>query len=168
MYRVISRQAPGLRHRYICGPRPAPEDGLFEARRIADRGELDEHRQIDAGDDFDLAAIHDRNRQIGWRAAEHIGENDNADAAIDLLHRRDDVLAALLHIVFGADGDGGDLLLRADDMFERGAELGGQMAMGDEDHPDHRQQRLRPRCSREQDAQDEWRNAEPCRSFLAL
>ena len=51
--------------------------------------------------------------------------------------RVEDVLAALLHVVLGADADGGDVALRADDMLERGDEFRGEPAVGDEDHADH-------------------------------
>ena len=45
----------------------------------------------------------------------------------------DDVLAALLHIVVGTDGHRLDLLLGADDVFERGTELKCEPTVGNED-----------------------------------
>ena len=52
--------------------------------------------------------------------------------------RLEDVVAAPLDVVVGADRDGLDLGLRADDMLERGAELHGKPAVGHEDKSDHR------------------------------
>ena len=48
-------------------------------------------------------------------------------------------LAALLDIVVGADGDGLDLLLRPDHVFQRRAELDGEPPVGDENKTDHRE-----------------------------
>ena len=52
--------------------------------------------------------------------------------------RLDDVLAALLDVVVGADGDGLDLALRPDDMLQRGAKLDGEPPVGDKNKTDHR------------------------------
>src|SRR5690606_34183246 len=43
-----------------------------------------------------------------------------------------------LHVVVGADADGADPLLLADDMLQRRDELLGEASMGDENHSDHR------------------------------
>ncbi len=53
------------------------------------------------------------------------------------LDRAQDVLPALFHVVVGADADGGDVALRPDDMLERGDELRGEPAVGDENHANH-------------------------------
>ena len=66
-------------------------------------------------------------------------ENSFAVSGVDALHRLDDVLAALLDVVVGADGDGLDLALRADDVLQRSAELDGESTVGDEDKTNHRQ-----------------------------
>ena len=84
-----------------------------------------------------MRPAHHRNREVGGRAAEHVGEDGDALAGIDALHRLDDVLAALLDVVVGADGHGLDLLLRADDVFERRAKLDGEPTVGDEYKTDH-------------------------------
>ena len=86
-------------------------------------------------------------REVRRRAAEHVGEDDDAVAGVDALDRLDDVLAALLDVVVGADGDGLDLLLRADDMLQRGAELDGEPPVGDEDKTDHRKSRRARLCA---------------------
>ena len=64
-----------------------------------------------------------------------------ADAAafIDVANRVGDFLAAHLHIVVGADADGGDRALRADDMLHRGHHFFGQPAVGHKDHSKERQ-----------------------------
>ena len=72
------------------------------------------------------------------RAAEHVGQQHHAVAGIDFGDRAQDVLAALLHVVFGADADGGDLRLRPDDMLERGDEFRREPPVGDQNHSDHR------------------------------
>ena len=75
---------------------------------LAHAGELDQHRQVDAGDDLDLGAVQHRDREIGGRAAEHVGQQDHAVALLDLGDAVQDVVPALLHVVVGADADGGD------------------------------------------------------------
>jgi hypothetical protein len=47
-------------------------------------------------------------------------------------------VAALFHVVVGADADRGDLGLRADHVLERGDEFDGEAPVRDEDHADHR------------------------------
>ena len=79
-------------------------------------------------------------RQVRGRAAEHVGEDRDAVAGVDALDRLDDVLAALLDVVVGADGDGLDLALRADDVLQRSAKLDGEPPVGDEDKTDHRRE----------------------------
>ena len=77
--------------------------------------------------------------EVRRRAAEHVGQDGDAFAGVDALDRLDDVLAALLDVVVGADGHRLDLALRADDMLQRRAELDGQPPVGDEDKTDHRE-----------------------------
>jgi hypothetical protein len=62
---------------------------------------------------------HDRDRQIGWRPAEHVGQDRYAFAAVNPLHRFKDVFAALLDVVVGPDRDCLDLTLRPYHMFQR-------------------------------------------------
>ena len=80
-------------------------------------------------------------REVRRRAAEHVGQDHDAVAGVDALDRLDDVLAALLDVVVGADGDGFDLLLRADHVLQRRAELDGQPPVGDQNKTDHRNSR---------------------------
>ena len=48
--------------------------------------------------------LHHRDRKVGRRAAEHVGQDDHAGAVIDSGDRVQDVLAALFHVVLGTDG----------------------------------------------------------------
>ncbi len=75
--------------------------------------------------------------RLDGRAAEHVGQQHHAVAALHLVDPLQDLLAALLHVVFRPDADGRDLLLLADHMLERREEFGGQPAVGDQNHADH-------------------------------
>ncbi|CDX37391.1 hypothetical protein MPLSOD_30073 [Mesorhizobium sp. SOD10] len=122
---------------------------VFAARRLrfvergghvvafADRGELDQHRQVHAGDDLDAAGFHHRDGEVGWCAAEHVGEHDDAGAGVDARHRVDDVGPALLHVVVGADRHGFEIVLRPDDMLHGMPELGGELTVRHEHESDH-------------------------------
>ncbi len=57
--------------------------GLLQRQRGAHAGQLDQHRQIGAGKHFYVTIIHGRNGQVGRRAAEHVGDNDDAVAGVD-------------------------------------------------------------------------------------
>ena len=94
------------------------------------RGQLNQHRQINACDHFDLGAVHNRDRQIRRRAAEHIGEHDDAGAGFDLFGFADDFGTALFHIVVGTDAHRSDRILRADHMFQRRYQFNREAAMG--------------------------------------
>src|SRR5438552_6555741 len=80
-------------------------DGIGEPLLATDAGELDQHRQVDAGDDLDLGAIEHRDREVGRRAAEHVGEQHDAVAILDAGDALQDLAAALLHVVVGTDAD---------------------------------------------------------------
>src|SRR6185369_1098420 len=100
-------------------------------------GELDEHGKIDAGDDLDIGAVEDGDGEIGGRAAEHVGKQDDPIALLHLGHAVQYVAPALLHIVIGPDADGGDALLRPHDMLQSGDEFRRQAAVRDKYHADH-------------------------------
>src|SRR5690606_38542106 len=100
-------------------------------------GQLDQHRKIDARDHLNVRLLHDRDRQVGRRAAEHVGEQDDAGSGIGPGNRRQDFGAAFLDIIVGADGNRLDLTLRADHMLHCGAKLHRQAAVGDEYKSDH-------------------------------
>ncbi len=111
-------------------------------------GELHQHRQIDAGEHLDLGPAHHGNRQVRGSAAEHVGQDGDAFAGVHALDRLDDVLAALLDVVVGADGDRLDLPLRSHHVLEGRAELDGETPVRDQNETDHRDSpRARPRCT---------------------
>ena len=64
------------------------EHGVGRGLLVADAGELDQHRQVDAGDHLDGAAVHAGEGQVRGRAAEHVGEDDDALAGVDAARRR--------------------------------------------------------------------------------
>ncbi len=113
------------------------QHGLFQRLRVADARELDQHRQVDARHHLDGAAVHARQGEVGGRAAEHVGQHDDAGTRIHAANRVEDVASTHFHIVVGADRDRLDLLLRADHVLEGSAELRRQLAVGDEHHSDH-------------------------------
>ena len=84
-------------------PASARVERLGHVVRLAHAGELDQHRQIYAGDHLDAAGLHHRDGQIGRCAAEHVGQDDHAIAGIGARDGVDNILAALLHVVVGAD-----------------------------------------------------------------
>src|SRR6266403_1180853 len=81
--------------------------------------------------------IEHRNGEVGRRAAEHVGQQDDAVALINRGDAIENIAPALLHVVFGADTDGGDFLLRAHDMFECSDEFHRQSTLGDENQSKH-------------------------------
>jgi hypothetical protein len=89
---------------------------------------------------IDVWPAHAGDGEVRRRAAEHVGEDCNTLTGVDALDRLDDVLAALLDIVVGADGDGLDLPLRSHDMLQRRAEFDGEPPVGDENETDHRRE----------------------------
>ena len=121
----------------------AADHRLLQRALVADLGELDQHRQVDAGEHLDLRPAHHGNREVGRRAAEHVGEDSDAVAGVDALDRLDDVLAALFDVIVGTDGHGLDLLLRADHMLERRAEFDGEPPVRNENETDHQTPRGR-------------------------
>jgi hypothetical protein len=58
-----------------------------------------------------MRAVHNRNREIGGGAAKHIGEHDDAGAAIGLRDGGNDVLTPLFDIVIRPDANRFDLPL---------------------------------------------------------
>ena len=63
---------------------------------------------------------------------------DDTVAGIHAFDGFDDFVTALLDVIVGTDGDGLDLRLRPDHVFESGAELNGKPPVGDENEADHR------------------------------
>jgi hypothetical protein len=99
--------------------------------------ELDQHRQIDPGNDLDASGIHHRNRQVRGGSAEHVGQDDDAIAAFDARNGSDNIQAPLVHIIFGSDADGFKCGLRPNHMLKGMPELFSELAMGDKHQSDH-------------------------------
>ena len=78
-----------------------------------------------------------RQREIARRAAEHVGDDDDAAAEIDGLGGRSDLALAALDVVLGADADGAQMRLRSDHVLHRRDEFLREAAMGDENDADH-------------------------------
>ena len=74
--------------------------------------------------------LHAGDREIGGCAAEHIGEDGDAIAAVDAIDRFNDITSTQIEVVLGPDRDCFDLLLWTHDVFERGLELVGKAPMG--------------------------------------
>ncbi len=113
------------------------DDGLFEAFGLAHARQLDQHRQIDPGDDLHATLVHDRDRQIRGRAAKHVGQENHARAVVDGLDRRHDVAPPLLDVVVGPDRDRLDVALSADHMLGCRHELLGEPTVSDQYQTDH-------------------------------
>ena len=108
-----------------------------ERHLAAHAGQLDEDRQVDAGDHFHVRLVHDGYGEVGGRAAEHVGEDDHPVAGIGAMDGVDDLAAAHGGVVFRPDGDRLELRLRPHHVLERRAELERQPAMRDDDKSDH-------------------------------
>ena len=75
--------------------------------------------------------------RLDGRAAEHVGQQDDAVAGIHALDTVADIDAALFDVVIGLDADGGDALLGADHMLHGGTQFLGQPAVGHQNHANH-------------------------------
>ena len=73
-------------------------------------------------------AAHTADGEIAGRAAEHVGDDDNAAAAIDGLHRVANLRLLLGEIVLRIDRNGDGCGLSAHDMFGRREQLPRQPA----------------------------------------
>jgi hypothetical protein len=105
---------------------------------------LDQHRQIDTGDHLDFARAHGGNGKIGRRSTEHVRQNDHAGSAIGLGNRCQDIIAPVFHIVVRPDANRGKMLLPADNMFDRVAELVRQPSVRYQHESDHQELPSRP------------------------
>ena len=79
-----------------------------------------------------------RDRQVGRRAAEHVGQQHDAVAGVAPADTGLDLGAAVVDVVVGPDADRVDVPLRTDHMLHGGAQFLGQPAVGHQDHADHR------------------------------
>ena len=75
--------------------------------------------------------------QVAGRAAEHVGQQHDPVAAVDLQHALLHLASSPLDVVVGADAHGRDLTLRADDVFHGQPQLICEATMGDQHKSDH-------------------------------
>mgnify|MGYP006170522143 CR=1 FL=1 len=80
-------------------------DGLLEALGLTHACELDQHRQIDAGQHFDGSFAEKRHRQVGRGPAKHVGDQQHAAVAVEQRVARDAVHAVVLDPVAGREHD---------------------------------------------------------------
>ena len=120
--------------------RPWSRISLATASRSDDlpqAGQLDQHRQVDAGDHLEPIGLEKRHAEVRRRAAEHVGQQQHALFAADPLDRLRDVLARVVDIVVPADRDGGELRQVADDHLRGVDQLGGELPVRDDHHANH-------------------------------
>ena len=99
--------------------------------------ELDEHGQVDPGDDLDVVLLEEAEAQVGGRAAEHVGEDDDAALLVDPLEALVDLPLGVLDVVVPADRDGLDVGRLAEDDGQGVQQLLGHAAVADDDASDH-------------------------------
>jgi hypothetical protein len=107
------------------------------SRKVPRLGQFDQHRQVGAVEDAPVAGHAGPQRQVRRRAAEHVGHDHHAGAAIDLVGGAADLVLLLAAVVVVLDGDRPDPGLLADHMFDRREVFARQSAMCDDDDPDH-------------------------------
>ena len=98
--------------------------------------QLDQHRQIDAGNHLHLS-VGQGQGEVGGRAAQNIGQQHHAIALVHGADALTNIAAPAFHIVLRTNANGGDGALRAHHMLHGQAQLLSQAAMGDEDKADH-------------------------------
>ena len=108
-----------------------------EVGRLTQARELDEHRQIDAGDHFDPIGFEKGHPEIRRRPAEHVREQQDALVAAHPLDRLRDVLSRIVDVVVPADRDGGELRQVADDHLGRVHQLVRELSVSHDDDANH-------------------------------
>ena len=105
--------------------------------RAAQAGQLDQHRQVDAGDHLEAVGLEKRHPEVRRRAAEHVGQQQHAFLAAHPLDRLRDVLARVVDVVVPADRDRGELRQVADDHLGGVDQLGRELPVRDDDDANH-------------------------------
>src|SRR3954451_23803334 len=103
---------------------------VWKRALFSNLGQFHKHRKIDTGEHFHFRAAHAGDREIGGRAAEHVGEDCHAVTTVYPIDGLYDVASAQIRVVFGSNRDGFDLFLRTHDMFKRRLEFVGKAPMG--------------------------------------
>lgn len=106
--------------------------------RAPKRRQLDEHRQIDPGNDFDLVGLEKGEAEIGWSPAKHVGQNQDARVALDSFDRIGNVSSGIVRFVVPPNRHRDKLRQVTHDHFGRVDQLVRQLSVRDDDDPDHR------------------------------
>ena len=104
--------------------------------QVARFGKFDQHGQVCPIKDLSARRRAGPQRKVRGRSAEHVGDNDNAVALIDLISRRTDLGLLFGTVVILLDRDCTYARLFADDMFDRGEILPCQSTMRDDHDAD--------------------------------
>ena len=78
-----------------------------------------------------------RERQVTWRAAEHIRDQHHALTQIDRFDGRGDLVAPLVHVVVRTDANRFDMALDSHNVLHGGKQLRREVAVGDNDNAQH-------------------------------
>jgi len=108
-----------------------------QIRRLRLPRQLDQHREIDAGDDFDSIAFDERHREVRRRAAEHVGEQQDARFAADALDGLRDIFPGVGYVVVPADRHGREPRQISHNHLGGIEQLGGQLPVGHDDDANH-------------------------------
>ncbi len=112
-------------------------NSLGEGLLLSDGGELDQEGKIDAGDDFDAAALKLAYGKIGGRSAEQVRQKYDPVAFIRLLDGVFHVLAPACEIVIRSYAYGDHVPLGPDHVLGGGNEFLRQVAVSDKHQSDH-------------------------------
>ena len=99
--------------------------------------ELDQHRQIYSGNDFDFVLIEKCRGDICRRTAKHVCQDQNAIRRLYAFQAFWIILVAILNIIVPTDRNGRDVMDLPDDHLRRIQQLDRQPAMSDNQSADH-------------------------------
>ena len=102
-------------------------------------GELDQHRQVDTGDDLDPIRFEKRQAQIRGRAPEHIRQDKHACRALNLADGARNRLSRRRGIVVPSNRDVNELRQLTDDRARRVDELVRELTVSHNDDANHRE-----------------------------
>ena len=104
---------------------------------FANLGQLNDHRQIDTGNNLHAGFVHNRNSQVGRGPAKQIGQQNCAVRAIHPINFAEDIPPPAFHIVIGLNTDRRNLFLRPNNMLKRTDQLFSQPTMCNKHNSDH-------------------------------
>ena len=136
-HRPAHWQNMGGRRNVFTSGRLGALDAFGKRLARSDLRELDQHGQVDAGNDLDTGPAHHGDGEVAGRSSEHVGQQDDAIAAVDLGNARLDIGSVLLNVVVRADADRRDVPLRTDHVLHGKAHLLGEAAVGHENKTYH-------------------------------